>query len=110
MTDLQLILLFVIGVLATARLTKLIVEDDWPPTMWFREWYIVKLTKGNGWAKLVECVFCVAPWVALVNVGLAWLSFDGDGSLDWWWLIPNLWLATSYAAAMTVARDIPPES
>jgi len=93
---------FVIGVLATGRLARLIVDDDWPITVWFREWYIDRLTKGNGWSELVVCAFCVAPWIALPNLLLAW----GSG-LAWYWWLPNLWLATAYLAGMIVARDIP---
>jgi hypothetical protein len=108
--DLTLIVAFLIGVLGTARVTRLIAEDDYPPALWLRELWIVKVCKGNAWSKLIECPFCLSPYIGAVNLGFAWLSINGDSTLDWWWWIPNLWLAGAYLAASYVARDIPPDS
>ena len=94
---------FVIGVGAVGRLTRLFVDDDWPPIAWWRDrwdgW-----TGSNGWNPLFHCAFCLAPWIGLGWVAWAWLS-----DLHWSWWLASVWLAGSYAAAMLVARDIPSE-
>ena len=105
MTDLALLFAFFVAVSATGRLARLIVDDDWPPVMWLREKYVMKVP--DAWGELVTCTFCVAPWIALPNLLLGWLSFNGDGQLDWWWWVPNLWLAVAYWAAILNARDVP---
>ena len=105
MWTLDLIIAAVVAVVATGRLTRLVVDDDWPPVAWARGKYIQKAPVA--WAELVTCGFCVAPWFALINGAFAWLSYNGDASLDWWWWAPNLWLAAAYAAAILNARDVP---
>lgn len=97
--------MFFIGVMGTARITRLLVDDDWPPVVKLRLWYIRKVPED--WAELAVCAFCVSFWVGLVNGGFAWLSFNHDGKLDWWWIVPNLILGGSYLAAAFNKRDIP---
>ena len=100
--DLETIVAFLIGVLAVSRLTRLIVDDDWPPIVWFREWYVVDLCKGNKWGELVGCSFCMSVWI-----GLPWLLVAWASGLAWWWWVPSLWLGGSYIAAMINVRDVP---
>jgi Protein of unknown function (DUF1360) len=121
--SLDLVFAFIVGVLAVARLTRLLVDDDWPPIVWVRDKYLDALVrlfhadgtndeaarKAHDWYQLVECPFCASTWFALANLGLAWWSYNGDGQLDWWWWLPNLWFAGMYLAAMINVRDIPPE-
>jgi len=123
MTTIELVLAFVIGVIAVARATRLVVDDDWPPMVRLRDWYagaLVKVFKADGtndkqarkvdaWYQLVECPFCMSTWFGLANLGLAALSYNDDQQLDWWWWLPNLWFAGIYLAAMLNVRDIPPE-
>lgn len=98
--DLTLIAAFVVGVIATARLTRLVVDDDWPPIKWLREKYVMNVS--YDWSLLVECPFCVSPYFALPNLLVAWWS-----DLAWFWWIPNLWLAGAYLAAILNVRDVP---
>lgn len=98
--DLTTIVAFLIGTIATARAVRLIVDDDWPPVVWLREKYV--LSVPEDWAELVTCPFCVAPWIAMPNLALAWAS-----DLAWYWWIPNLWFAVAYLAAMLNVRDVP---
>lgn len=100
---LETIAAFVVGVLAVARFTRLIVDDDFPPTAAIRDWYIVKTGEGK-WSDLVQCPFCFATWPGLLNLLVAWLS-----DLAVWWWLPNIWFAGIYLAAMVVVRDIPAE-
>ena len=98
--DLTTIVAFLVGVLATGRLARLVVDDDWPPIAWLREKYILNVRAD--WAELVTCSFCVSIWFALPNLLLAWAS-----GLAWWWWCFNLWFAGAYIAGMVVARDVP---
>lgn len=91
----------VVGIIAVARLSRLVVFDDFPPMKWARlRWHVAM--NENGWEKLVDCAFCAAPYLAAADMGWAYLS-----DLHWTWWVFNLWLAASYVAAMIVARDEP---
>ena len=95
-----IIIAFLVGIVATGRLTILLVDDDWPPIVWLREKYVMSVPAN--WAELAMCGFCVAPWIALPNLAIGWAS-----DLAWWWWAFNVWLAGSYAASMLNARDVP---
>ena len=89
----------VVAVIGTARLTRLLTEDTWPPVAWLRErWF--ERTNGTGWEELFVCPFCMAPYLAVVTVAWGWAS-----DLHWsWWLFYG-WLSLAYLASMVVARD-----
>ncbi len=93
---------FVIGTIAVSRLTRLVVDDDWPPMQWFRR--VWDRHVHNAWSVLVECPFCVSPYLAAFSIGWAILS-----DLHWSWWLFHGWLAVSYLAAMLNKRDIPVE-
>ena len=93
----------VIGVLSVARTARLLVWDDYPPTIWFRmkwdDW-----TGDSAWNKLFHCQFCLTPYLAAGMALWAWLS-----DLHWtWWVINGVW-GLSYVAASIVAYDQPEE-
>lgn len=90
----------VVGVLGSARLTKLVVEDSWPPIAWLRAQYLARAPEN--WSDLVLCAGCFAPYVVAPNLAWAILS-----DLHWSWWLFNGWLAAAYAAAMIVWRDMP---
>lgn len=94
----------VVGILGVARLTRLVVDDDWPPMVWFRRKWDARLNKSS-WVTLIECPFCVSPYFAAVTIGWAVLS-----DLHWSWWLFHGWLAVAYSAAMVNKRDIPPEA
>lgn len=115
----------VVGVLATARATRLLAHDDWPPAVALRRWWfnqtVAKGGKRAGWASLLTndeggsgCPFCLAPWLMLVNLAWAvWARPDLGvlGEFTWsdvWWFA-NAWFALSYLTSMVVVRDEPPE-
>lgn len=91
----------VIGVLGTARVTKLLTEDTWPPAAWWRNRW-VGWFQTSDWAELATCPFCMSVWVALPNLLVAYFS---DLHPVWW--LFNAWLGLAYVAAIIVARDIP---
>lgn len=93
-----------VAILATARLTRLLVVDSWPPAAWLRiKWDSLTAEKDGEdgpWGALVHCPWCMAPWMAVVVFGSGLLT---DFNV-WWWIIFG-WLALSYVAASIVARD-----
>jgi hypothetical protein len=89
-----------VGLLSVARITRLIVDDDFPPVAWMRREYMARTSAS--WATLPTCAFCVAPYVGAV--GLAW-ALASDLNPAWW--VFNGWLAGSYLASMIVVRDTP---
>lgn len=97
----QIIAAVLIGILSVARTARLIVWDDYPPTMWLRmKWD--DSTGESAWNKLLHCQFCLTPYLA---AGLfAWFWFSGG---HWtWWVANGVW-AGSYVAASYVAYDQP---
>lgn len=97
-----LIAAFLIGTIATARLTRLIVDDSFPPVRAVTDWYIHHT--NEKWGLLAECPWCVSFWIALANTGAAWAS-----DLAWWWWFANVPFAVSWIAAYMCLRDIPPD-
>lgn len=106
----------VTAIISTARLTRLVTHDRYPPAMALRRWWWNQTVAKGGWRahwNLVlvgdepgdsGCPFCAAPWIMLA-VGLwGWLS--GPDAV-WWGF--NGWMAASYLASMVVVRDEPPE-
>lgn len=101
-----------IGTLASARATRLLTSDAYPPAEWVRtRWqtWAGQTEAREAWAPLLVCPFCAAPYLVAVNLtwalcaGLDW----GDLPTDAWWVV-NVWAAVSYAASMIVVRDEPP--
>lgn len=94
----------IVGVLGTARLTRLISQDSFPPSAWFRaKWQ--KVTRHGEWSVLVTCPYCVSVYLAFGN--LAWFLIGYNWSeplLIAWWIV-NGALATAYLAAMVVQYD-----
>lgn len=97
-----LVCAFVVGVLAVTRITRLIVDDDYPPVDWATSQFVKHVPEK--WGVLVECPWCVAPYVTVGNLAWAW----GSG-LAWHWWFANAWAAASWVAAFLCLRDIPPE-
>lgn len=114
---------FIVAVLAVGRATRLLTHDDWPPVRAARlRWLQYHDTRDYnagpdststwryGWGSLFTCPFCMAPWVALVDLVWAALTDVTQPGVDAWaWWLANLWFAVAYAAAIVVAYDEPPE-
>jgi len=87
-----------VGILASARLTRLLVEDTWPPSVWVRlKW--AEITKDGPWSDLVECPWCASPWIVGVNLVLALVT---DLHPVWW--IFNGWMAASLVVAWVTIK------
>jgi len=102
-TPFVLVCAFVVGTLAVTRITRLIVDDDYPPVQWATNHFTRRVPER--WGVLVECPWCVAPYVTVVDLAWAWST-----DLHWTWWFGNTWAAVSWLAAYLCLRDIPPES
>lgn len=96
-----LLVAIIVGTLGTARATRLLVDDSYPPSAWVRDKWRA-LTNDGAWSSLVDCAFCAAPYIAAVNGAYAWAS-----DLHWSWWMLNIWAAVAYASAIIVVRDTP---
>lgn len=99
MTDFQWVAVAIVTVLSSARLTRLVTVDTFPPVKAVRDWFEEK-TDGSGWQTLTMCGYCFSFWATLLVVLTGWAS-------DWhtaWWLVNGV-LAASYAAAVFMAFD-----
>lgn len=102
------VLAVLVAVVGGGRFTRVVVYDDFPPTIWLRvQWD--KLTEGNEWNKLLHCFWCFSHWVSAVvilwfGVGLVvpWIGYA-------WWIFWG-WFAISYLTAMLIARDEPSDN
>jgi hypothetical protein len=99
--DWTVIAAVVVGVLGSARLTRLIVGDKFPLSVRLRIWWDNHVPEETSlWNPLLHCPWCLAPWVTLVTIGLAIVT-----DLHWgWWLFYG-WLAASYVASWVVFHD-----
>lgn len=97
----------IVAILGVGRLTRAIVHDDFPPSVWWRITWS-RITNDGPWSKLFLCWWCLSFWVALFCIGwfiagwyVAWIAWA-------WWIF---WggLALGYAATMVIVRDEPSE-
>ena len=105
-----LVIAIIVGVLSVTRVVRLIVDDAWPPVTRLRDIYARKASEE--WLPLIECPWCVAPYVSLPAV--AWfallVAFPSWTAVLWIWWVVNAWAAVSWLAAYISMRDIPPEA
>ena len=87
-----------VGILASARLTRLLTRDTWPPSVWVRlKW--AEITKDGEWSDLVECLWCAAPWITGANMVLALVT---DLHPAWW--VFNGWMAASLVVSLVTKK------
>lgn len=102
-----------VTILASARITRLVTFDKFPPIRWLRDKY-EDHTDGSDWQLLTVCGYCFAVWSSAGVVGLAWIAgvlapagLSGAG-VSWltpaWWLLMGV-LAAAYPAAIVMKRD-----
>jgi len=89
----------VFGVLASARLTRLIVADSYPPAAWLRSKWDA-LTHDGSWSELVHCGWCASPYVSAA-------VFAPGYFLSWphWWYLVTGFIAASWLVGWVVFHD-----
>lgn len=87
--------------IAVGRIVRLIVFDEFPPTVAIRKWWI-RVTNAGPWSKLVTCGFCLSVWLTPISWVWAFAS-----NLHWTWWAAHGLVACMYLAAMVVAYDQP---
>lgn len=102
------LVLGIIGIVSVARVTRLVTHDTWPPMEWARPRIAARL---KGWAELIVCPFCVAPYLMVVQIAWFLLLYENVSTTHflWFWVLPNAWWAFSYLASIIVAYDQPEE-
>lgn len=98
----QLALSVVVAILGAARLTRLIVHDTFPPIVAMRIWYLDHVSEE--WGKLVECHWCMGPWMTLIAI-LTWLPTFWHPAVAFAWWIFYGWMAMSYLVSQYVHFD-----
>lgn len=99
MTTFAYIAAAIVLVLSSARLTRLVTQDPWPPMVWVRDRWDER-TSESLWNDLLHCHWCFSPWATGVLLLWGWLT---DLQTAWW--VFNGWMAAAYLAAMVVERD-----
>lgn len=98
MSDFEWVAAAVLAVLSTARITRLIVWDTYPPSVWFRLWW--DRHASEAWSELVHCGYCAGMYVSTLVVGSGWLC----GWHTAWWIVTGV-LSTAYLGAIVMAYD-----
>lgn len=89
----------IVSTMSSARITRLITWDKFPPAVRIRIWWD-DVTNDGPWSLLAHCGYCFGLWAAGFVVLTGYLS-------DWhaaWWLF-NGWLSAGYGAAIVMAND-----
>lgn len=95
-------------IFGAGRLTRVIVHDAFPPTIALRMAWDRLVPDDNPWNKLFHCWWCMSMWVTAFAIG--WFLLGQIPGWEWvnilWWIVWGA-LASSYAAAILIARDEP---
>lgn len=106
-TTTSVILAAIVAVWASARLTRLVTFDSFPPIQWIRDQWDAR-TSESGWNELLHCAYCFGTWAALpIVVIFAGMLFGWGVFLTLagvWWVFCS-WLAVGYLAGIIVAQD-----
>jgi hypothetical protein len=92
----------IVGIVASARVTRLVVADTFPPLVWLRIKYEDHAGEARG--KLLTCPWCFGPYVTLLDLAWYLLSSDSEFWREAWW-VTNGWLAAAYAESWIVFHD-----
>jgi hypothetical protein len=98
-TEFYWIAVAVVTTLSSARITRLITWDSFPPSVRVRMLWD-RITRDGEWALLVHCGYCFGLWAAGFVVLWGYLS---DFNTAWW--LFNGWLGAGYLAAIVMAND-----
>lgn len=99
MTPFVWVAVAVVSVVSSARITRLVTWDSFPPSIWVRRTWD-SVTREGSWSLLMSCPWCLSFWIHGIVVLSGYYS-------DWhlvWWLVNGIF-GGSYIAAMIVVRD-----
>lgn len=90
-------------IVSSARLTRVVTFDVFPPTRWLRNAWgdlMDRASLTRGYAILLSCQWCFSFWATL---GVVLWGYYSDWDEVWW--IVNGSLAASYLAAIFMTND-----
>lgn len=99
MSNFEWVAVAIVTIVSSARITRLVVWDSYPPSVWLRSKWDA-LTKDGDWSLLAHCGYCFGMYAAGFTVLTGYFS-------DWhpiWWIF-NGWLTASYGAAIVMSYD-----
>lgn len=99
----QMVLSLIVTLLGAARLTRLVVHDTFPPSIYLRIWWD-KHTEKSSWNTLLHCHWCFGYWATVFVVGTYFLTFLAPWVAWSWWIIFGT-LALSYLVSQYVHFD-----
>jgi sterol desaturase/sphingolipid hydroxylase (fatty acid hydroxylase superfamily) len=88
-----------VAITSSARLTRLITIDKFPPIKWARDKF-ENATDGSNWQLLTMCGYCMSVWTTIGVVLWGYLALWDNT----WWLINSI-LGAAYLAAILVRHD-----
>ena len=88
----------VIAIVGTARITRFISEDTFPPMLWMRNLWVSRMPVG--WNELPLCAYCVGIYASAFTLVTALLL-----NFNVIWVVGFTWLALAYLASILVAFD-----
>lgn len=92
------VFLFILIVLASYRMQRILTEDQWPPSVWLRDWVVRKWGTDSSTAYFATCPWCVGFWAS----GLVVLVVGLWGSIP----APLLWWGASSAVVGFLAENL----
>lgn len=100
---LEFTVLAAVFIVASARITRLIVADTFPPSVKLRIWYEDRAS--GGWESLLSCPWCFGFWAVVANAGAGWAAHAIASPVWSAWAILNGLLAASYVVSYLVFHD-----
>lgn len=59
-----------------ARLTRIITDDHWPPSQWFRDAVQSRFGLDSPWFTLFTCPWCIGTYLTAPVFANAWYYLD----------------------------------
>lgn len=95
-----------VTITSSARITRLVTYDKFPPVQWLRDKYadLTDRPRLLGWQLLAFCAYCASFWI---TVGVVLWGYLTDWQPVWW--VVNGTFGASYLAAILMVHDGEPD-